>query len=258
LPSINALLCGAAQITVTDHPSSPSLTMGAIETNLRGITVKSDSDAPSQSEISDRNAPLLSSTRIRGYAWGTTTFYLPSAYGKPAQPTESNSSFDKIIIADCLWMPSQHTNLIKTVLKFLPQDKANNTSTTHGSEPCALVIAGFHTGRQIVSDFFSLATVPQSGRESVQESIRENKDTVSNTQTAPNVTETPNAATINTISLPPSSLTADERALTGRLKLAEIFEIDVDANTRPWQPVRDREGKWEGKRWCVVGVLVRR
>jgi hypothetical protein len=42
------------------------------------------------------------------------------------------------------------------------------------------------------------------------------------------------------------------------LKLAEIFEIDVDANTRPWQPTREGEGKWEGKRWCVVGVLVRR
>jgi hypothetical protein len=252
LPSIIASLCGASQVTVTDHPSSPSLTTGAIETNLRGITDKSTSDATSQSATPNVNSPLPLSTRVRGYAWGTPTFYLPSSYGKPAPGSESSSTFDKIIIADCLWMPSQHINLIKTVLKFLPEKTVNDSESDDGTKACALVIAGFHTGRQIVSDFFSLATVRQSDREALLESIREDTDS------APDETETANAATINIISLPPSSLTPDERALTGRLKLAEIFEIDVDANIRPWQSVRNREGKWEGKRWCVVGVLVRR
>jgi hypothetical protein len=227
--------------------------MGAIETNLRGILGKSASDAPSQP---NSKTPLPDSMRVRGYAWGTPTFYLLSAYGKPAPATESNTSFDKIIIADCLWMPSQHINLIKTVLKFLPEKTVNHTASADDTEPCALVIAGFHTGRQIVSDFFSLATVQQEPPEATVEDS--SQSTISPSQRNLALEEPGNAATINTISLPPSSLSADERALTGQLKLAEIFEIDVDANTRPWQPTREGEGKWEGKRWCVVGVLVRR
>ena len=54
------------------------------------------------------------------------------------------------------------------------------------------------------------------------------------------------------------ALSGEEGQYVGKLKLADTFEVDVDLNTRPWMSVRESETKWEAKRWCVVGVLVRR
>ena len=56
--------------------------------------------------------------------------------------------YDSILIADCLWMPSQHVNLTKTVVQYLDENG------------CALVVAGFHTGRGTVANFF--AVVPEA------------------------------------------------------------------------------------------------
>ncbi|KAL2393239.1 hypothetical protein ABEF93_001712 [Exophiala dermatitidis] len=305
LPSIVSALSGASVTTTTDHPSSPALTTGAIEQNVRDNVVKrrqqqtkTDNDnantnanplddittststiqpnhpnePPSVSPSTPVSVPTTTSTstpipnpkvqpqvQVYGYTWGTHKMYLPNTYGKPAfgpdQP--GPNSYDKIIIADCLWMPSQHVNLVKTVLRYLrstekgqPQPEPSTSSppttisispstdstvavavaVTDGSQPCALVIAGFHTGRGIVRHFFEVAT-------------GEWIDTQS---------ETPS---------PPEEDGVQDPELTqvqGQLKAAEIFEIDVNGVRRPWLPVREGETKDQAKRWCVVAVLVRR
>ena len=265
---------------------------------------KSDDDPEARSARLPRTK---STVQVLGYTWGTSTFYLPTKSGKPAPPETTPRCFDRIIIADCLWMPSQHINLIRTILRFLPppnSDTGNSDSVdTRGDSqvaaieysesdtvgrdtPCALVIAGFHTGRKIVADFFNLATeaqpssttptrppssaepravsiASQSQDKPTDQSQQKVLDQDPNADSSPNANDTPessqpNEAKINTIPLDPSHLTEDERSVTGLLRLASIFEVDVDGNTRPWQNEREEEGKWEGKRWVVVGVLVRR
>ena len=200
------------------------------------------------------------SVQVLGYTWGTSTFYLPNRYGKPAPPHTTPSCFDRIIVADCLWMPSQHINLIKTILQFLPLSSTKADGPQAGPEedqhksqttdfPCALVIAGFHTGRRIVSDFFSLATESQPSPQ------REESQTPNMGNDAKY--KLPDPATANTISIDPSTLTPSERSACGILRLASIFEVDVEGNVRAWEKERVGEGKWDAKRWCVVGVLIR-
>ena len=295
LPSLIAALCGAKSCTITDHPSSPALTTRAIQKNVEANFHWPDRTSPqSQAERDDEEVTQLRESlrmegivHVLGYTWGTSIFYLPDKYGKPASPSATPNSFERIIIADCLWMPSQHINLIKTILHFLPYEKSKpsalrpSPSPSHGSGnehgedptespnrkrdagvdipsneqndgvPCALVVAGFHTGRRIVSDFFSLATEPQPAP------TIDNATTPSQSSSGAESLST-DPATANTISLDPASLTPSERQACGLLRLASAFEVDVDGKTRAWQKERLGEGKWEAKRWCVVGVLVRR
>ena len=62
LPSIISALSGAASTTITDHPSSPALTTGAIEQNVKVNVLERNKrtkpDAARNSPIS--NGPLLS------------------------------------------------------------------------------------------------------------------------------------------------------------------------------------------------------
>ena len=148
-------------------------------------------------------------------------------------------------------MPSQHIKLIKTILNFLPQtpyDQNASDGRSTKQQPCALVVAGFHTGRPIVANFFSLAIEPFD-----KVSARP-VDPPWKPHAEDDITADINEAHIDT----EEEISEEETQYIGKLKLAEIFEVDVDLNTRPWMPVRDGEGKWEAKRWCAVGVLVRR
>ncbi|EXJ62742.1 hypothetical protein A1O7_03180 [Cladophialophora yegresii CBS 114405] len=202
LPSIVAALSGAASTTITDHPSSPALTTNAIEQNVRINILERDmrggTDNHASCASSSFSSPSLSSSSpeitISGYTWGTTTFYSPSSYGKPSP--QQPRAFDRIIVADCLWMPSQHGNLVKTIVDYLDESRPGS---------CALVVAGFHTGREIVRQFFE-----------------------------------------------------DPEDVRSPLRIAEIFEIDVNGVRRPWEPSRLGETKDGAKRWCVVAVLVRK
>jgi len=162
---------------------------------------------------------------IYGYTWGTTTFYSPSVYGKPI-PDASPGSFDRILINDCLWLRAQHLNLVKTILHYLSASQA----------ACALVIAGFHTGRNVVRDFFSVATGHDSENETdgswggaEDEARRDNPDE-----------------------------DEEEKRLIGSLRAVEIFEVDVNGLRREWQPQRPGESKEMSKRWVVCAVLVKR
>ena len=252
LPSLIAALCGASSVTITDHPSSPALVAGAIEQNVRDnlYTPPSDTD-PDSASIPTPTPRTQTDVAVYGYTWGTSTFYQTNSYGIPAPaPGPSSLAPDtpltahcypcphRIIVADCLWMPSQHANIIRTIVDFLPEHAADPPSpaaaaTADGntSTPCALVIAGFHTGRGIVRDFFAQA---------VGRNISDGDDVVD-----------------------PKDAAGDgegEGEGDGRLTLAQIFETDMEGRRRAWTWERTREGetKWEAKRWCVVGLLVRR
>lgn len=143
LPSLISALAGAKSITVTDHPESPSITNNTITTNMHTNLRPPGAEARSKSSV-----------QIAGHVWGTPTFYSASHYGVPLS-TLSETRYDRLLICDCLWMPSQHSNLITSIVLWL----------SRSSDSSAIVIAGFHTGRSTVRDFFSLATAssPEHG-----------------------------------------------------------------------------------------------
>jgi len=61
--------------------------------------------------------------------------------------------FTRILLADCLWMPSKHGNLHRSISYLL---------STAG---CAIVVAGFHTGRAKMTPFFDAAALATVGLE---------------------------------------------------------------------------------------------
>ena len=152
-----------------------------------------------------------------GYVWGTKTMYAADAYGKVMGKL---GSYERILLADCLWMQSQHANLATTIARALDG----------GPDCCAIVVAGFHTGRGIVRDFFDVATGEADGDEDV------GAEDDANTMLVPEL---------------------GTRQPLSRLKIEEIFEVDVNGRRRDWQKVgQEAEAKEELKRWCVVAVLV--
>ena len=201
--------------------------MGAIEQNVRENVTERHTPKLGSSEggegVEEGREPdplaQVPEVEVYGYAWGTKTFYLPSHFGKPSPSQPGGGSFDHVIIADCLWMPSQHTNLVRTVLHYL------------AAGGCALVIAGFHTGRSVVRHFFDVATGEYKDLALADRNPQPD-------QQAEDVED------------------SDLAEVQGKLKAAEIFEINVDGERRPWKPVRAAENKEQAKRWCVVAVLV--
>ncbi|KAL2849521.1 hypothetical protein BJY01DRAFT_145062 [Aspergillus pseudoustus] len=122
LPSIIAALAGASAVTITDHPSSPALgPSGAIALNIKH----------------NLSSSAASTVDVVSHEWGRLSSN-PWAVSRKA-------SYTRIIAADCYWMASQHENLARTMKWFLaPQGKV-------------WVVAGFHTGREIVAGFFKTA-----------------------------------------------------------------------------------------------------
>lgn len=167
---------------------------------------------------------------MAGLTWGDPFFTSPSQYGKLLSPQPRQRSFDRIIIADCLWLPSQHRNLVKTIDLWLRDcststDDSNSSATS--SLSCALVIAGFHTGRSTVASFFEIATGT------------DHKDETQDTHRG----------------IPERQGNADD---TANLSIAQIFEVDVNLSVRDWVTEREGETKEQLKRWCVCAVLVRK
>lgn len=118
---------------------------------------------------------------------------------------------------------------MKTIDQNLRMNEAG--AKAYERQPCALVVAGFHTGRSIVARFFEIATGSRSsvaGAESA-EAEQENDEE-----------------------------DEDVKQVKGLLRAAEIFEVDVDCNVRPWQAERPRENRDAAKRWVVCAALVRR
>lgn len=138
----------------------------------------------------------------------------------------NRGKFSRIIAADCLWMRSQHENLVKTMLWFL-SGGGEEQQTSQSSPPETdyqgriWVVAGFHTGRAIVASFFKTAV--QLGLEI--ETIYE-RDLNSGT----------------------TSTTDEDGAQPSA----------VEEVRREWVPVREGEGPENRRRWCVIAVLKRK
>jgi len=165
-------------------------------------------------------------------------------------------------------MSSQHTNIVKTIDSYLraKQNEAQTQAQESNSDEeekeeegksvsCALVIAGFHTGRSTVARFFKIATGSSS--------FPPTSTTHTHTHTQ---VDTPAASAREQTQISDSDKDSDSdedeeeetSKMRGTLRAAELFEVDVDCNVRPWLPSRAGEDKHAAKRWCVVGVLVRR
>ncbi|KAI1759947.1 hypothetical protein GGR53DRAFT_511851 [Hypoxylon sp. FL1150] len=133
LPSIISALLGASHVAVTDYPSNIVLKM--LRANVAA-------NAKPKGSPSNTVAPLT----VDGHSWGELdTPFAASNRGR----------FDRVFVCDCLWMPWQHVNLHKSISWFL-----NDSSSSR-----AWVVAGFHTGRTKMRDFFMEAALLDAGLE---------------------------------------------------------------------------------------------
>ncbi|GAO13226.1 hypothetical protein UVI_02025740 [Ustilaginoidea virens] len=129
LPSIMAGLLGAQRVAVTDYPAPAVLK--TLEGNV-GRNVRADRSP------AGCHATPASSVVVQGHAWGELT-----------GPRESicqsgRHAFDRVVAADCLWMPWQHQNLQRSISHFLKKTP----------DARCWVVAGFHTGRDKMKGFF--------------------------------------------------------------------------------------------------------
>ncbi|WYZ46511.1 hypothetical protein EsH8_IX_000736 [Colletotrichum jinshuiense] len=135
LPSIMSALLGAKRTAVTDYPAPAVLK--ALRTNAaRNIS-------PS---VSPTGALTAHEVLVEGHSWGELDDPFSVA---------NKHAFDRVFVADCLWMPWQHANLHKSIAWFLRDSL----------EARCWVVAGFHTGRYKMRDFFNDAALAESGLE---------------------------------------------------------------------------------------------
>lgn len=137
LPSIIASLLGAREVIVTDYPSEALLSM--LRINVARNTKSELSPVPNLSTPKE-------SIVVGGHSWGEFDNELSKEHAK---------SVDRMVLADCLWMPWQHENLHKTVDHFLRHDD--------GGKARAWVCAGFHTGRRKMQSFFDADALRKHG-----------------------------------------------------------------------------------------------
>ncbi|KAI6093082.1 hypothetical protein F4821DRAFT_222045 [Hypoxylon rubiginosum] len=133
LPSIMAALLGARSVTVTDYPS---------EVVLKMLRANVAANAQPETSPGGTVAPLA----VDGHSWGELDTPFAAA---------NQARFDRVFVCDCLWMPWQHVNLHKSIAWFLKDS----------SSSCAWVVAGFHTGRAKMRDFFAEAALRDAGLE---------------------------------------------------------------------------------------------
>ena len=120
LAGIIAALRGADECVITDYPAPEVLA------NLR-TNVERNIDPKRQS------GEKIGAVQVQGHEWGV----LGSEFAE-----HGRGRFDRLLVADCLWMPWQHENLRRSIAWFLKE----------GGK--AWVVAGFHTGREKMRGFF--------------------------------------------------------------------------------------------------------
>ena len=103
-------------------------------------------------------SPSRTSTKIDvcSYVWGESNTYCIDNYGQKGMVL---GEYDKVILADCLWRPSQHRNLVGTIARTLGR----------GQGCCAIAVAGFHTGRGVTTAFLDIAEGRGRGEEEARE-----------------------------------------------------------------------------------------
>lgn len=132
LPSIMAALLGARHVVVTDYPSD--VVMKTLRQNVVANTQPSFSPS----------GTIVAGIEVEGHGWGELDTPLA---------VEHRGAFDRVFVADCLWMPWQHGNLRRSIGWFM---KA-------GVEARAWVVGGFHTGRANMCGFFDEGELAKEG-----------------------------------------------------------------------------------------------
>lgn len=130
LAGIVAALKGAREVVLTDYPAPEVLA------NIRENVERNVSSRKDKSRVGE--------VRVEGHEWG----FLGDAFSEA-----NRESFDRILVADCLWMPWQHLNLLKSIRWFM---NANGK---------AWVVAGFHTGRRKMRGFYEESALMEAGLE---------------------------------------------------------------------------------------------
>lgn len=130
LAGIVAGLSGAREVVISDYPAPEVL--GNIRDNVeRNVSTRKDKTG-------------VGEVRVEGHEWGV----LGDGFSK-----ENKESFGRILVADCLWMPWQHLNLLKSIRWFMKG----------GGK--AWVVAGFHTGRAKMRGFYEESALMEAGLE---------------------------------------------------------------------------------------------
>ena len=129
LAGLVAALRGAKEVVLSDYPAQEVLV------NLR---------ANVQRNVSTRAKDKVAEIRVQGHEWGV----LDDDFSKAEK-----GGFGRILAADCLWMPWQHENLLRSISWFLAEGGR------------AWVVAGFHTGRAKMRGFFEDEAVRAAGLE---------------------------------------------------------------------------------------------
>ncbi|KAH8793934.1 putative methyltransferase-domain-containing protein [Hyaloscypha finlandica] len=126
LAGILAGLKGAREVVISDYPAPEVLE------NLRANVERNFLSRKDKTGVGE------------GHEWGV----LDDAFSK-----ENKESFGWILVADCLWMPWQHLNLLKSIRCFFKE----------GGK--AWVVAGFHTGRAKMRGFYEESVLMEAGLE---------------------------------------------------------------------------------------------
>jgi len=131
LPGILAALEGADLVILSDY-KSPKL-LANLERNVA------------------ENIPpnLKDKVKVEGHIWGqddsAITQYL--LFLCLSLIHRYRKSFSRIIAADCYWMSDQHEALVWSLTHFLEKSSAARV----------FMVAGLHTGRSVISNFFRVA-----------------------------------------------------------------------------------------------------
>ncbi|KAM0327713.1 hypothetical protein ACHAQA_006008 [Verticillium albo-atrum] len=134
LPSLVAALLGARRVAVTDYPAPAVL--DALRRNVAAGAILAGSPT----------GTVAPSVTAEGHAWGDLSS--PLAVAAPR-------AFDRLLVADCLWMPWQHDALLASIAHFLADT----------GEARVWVVAGFHTGRDKMRRFFEEPFLAAAGLE---------------------------------------------------------------------------------------------
>ncbi len=135
LPSLLSALLGARRVLVTDYPAPAVMK-----------TLKHNAALNVQPALSPFGRIAADGINVEGHSWGELSDPLA---------LENHHVFDRVFVADCLWMPWQHENLHRSIEWFLGE----------GPDARAWIVAGFHTGREKMRGFFDPGTLAGAGLE---------------------------------------------------------------------------------------------
>lgn len=143
LPSIMAGLLGAEKVVITDYPAEALMTTlrTNVERNIR----------PQLSPF----GTVSPTVGVFGHEWGVLDPPEDDVSGSKSFLASSQHAFDRLLCADCLWMPWQHAKLHRSIAFFMKET----------ADARCWVVAGFHTGRVKMRDFFAKDALASEGLE---------------------------------------------------------------------------------------------